>query len=274
MINKFASVGTMVEMMITRWSFRNAQASGYGVLLLVLIVAVIPGETSASEQSELVTRDGDLTNSIGMKFRQVPSGTFLMGSLPSDPGARDDEMPQHKVRIIKAFFLGAYEVTQGDFLSVMGRNTSSFTDAKQDTSRRPVDGVTWYDAWEFCRRLSENPKEKSAGRVYRLPTEAEWEYACRAGTTTVFAFGNTLSSKQANFNGNYPFGDAPVGRFMNRTVTVGSYEPNGFGLYDMHGNVTEWCYDKFDRDYYKHSPVNSPPGPINVTSPVIRGGNW
>ncbi|MEE2738685.1 MAG: SUMF1/EgtB/PvdO family nonheme iron enzyme [Planctomycetota bacterium] len=274
MMNKFASVGTMVEMAITRLSFRNAQASRYGILLLVLIVTVIPGETSASEQSELVTRDGDLTNSIGMKFRHIPSGTFLMGSLPSDPGSRDDEMPQHKVRIMNAFFLGAYEVTQGDFLSVMGRNTSSFTDAKQDTSRRPVDGVTWYDAWEFCRRLSENPKEKSAGRVYRLPTEAEWEYACRAGTTTVFAFGNTLSSKQANFNGNYPFGDAPVGRFMNRTVTVGSYEPNGFGLYDMHGNVTEWCYDKFDRDYYKHSPVNSPQGPIKGTSPVIRGGNW
>ena len=216
-----------------------------------------------------------------MKLVRIPAGEFLMGSADTDPGGRDDEKPRHRVRISKPFYLGVYEVTQGEFEAVMGSNPSAFSKTgllkespNLDCSRFPVDGVTWYGAVEFCRRLSESPKEKQAHRVYRLPTEAEWEYACRAGTNTVFHFGNSLSSSQANFNGNYPFGDAQKGPFLNRTTTVGSYAPNAFGLYDMHGSVNEWCADKFSRDYYRVSPVEDPIGPKQGTSPVIRGGDW
>ena len=192
-------------------------------------------------------------NSLGMKLALIPAGEFLMGSAESAPGAREDEQPQHRVRISKPFYLGVYEVTQGEFEQVMGENLSSFSrtgllkDAPEelDVSRLPADNVTWYAAIEFCRRLSEMPAEKQAGRVYRLPTEAEWEYACRAGTTTIFAFGDELSSTHANFNGKHPFGDAEAGPFLNRTATIGSYEPNAFGLYDMHGNLNEWCLDRF-----------------------------
>jgi formylglycine-generating enzyme required for sulfatase activity len=217
-----------------------------------------------------------------MKLARIPAGEFLMGSASSDPGAREDEMPQHRVRISKPFYIGACEVTQAEFEGLMGTNPSSFTrtgllkDAPEDldASRLPVDNVTWYAAIEFCRRLSELPAEKEAGRVYRLPTEAEWEYACRAGTTAVFCCGDSLSSTQANFNGANPFGDVEKGPFLNRTTTVGSYEPNAFGLYDMHGNLHEWCMDRFGRDYYRNSPAEDPRGPEQGTSRVIRGGDW
>jgi formylglycine-generating enzyme required for sulfatase activity/outer membrane protein assembly factor BamB len=217
-----------------------------------------------------------------MKLARIPSGEFLMGSAEADPGARDDEMPQHRVRIGRPFYMGVYEVTQAEFQGLMESNPSSFTrdgllkDAPEDLdcARLPVDNVTWYAAVEFCQRLSNVPAEREAGHIYRLPTEAEWEYACRAGTTTVFHFGDTLSAAQANFNGNHPFGDARQGPFLNRTTTVGSYEPNAFGLYDMHGNLNEWCSDKYDRDYYRASPEDDPPGSPEGTSPVIRGGDW
>lgn len=224
----------------------------------------------------------ELTNSIGMKLVLIPAGEFLMGSADSDPGARDDEQPQHRVRISKPFYLGAYEVTQGEFEAVMGEKPSSFTragllkdaPAGLDVSRLPADNVSWPAAVEFCLRLSNRPAERQAGRLYRLPTEAEWEYACRAGTTTAFHFGETLSSMQANFNGQNPFGDVPPGPFLNRTTTVGSYKPNAFGLYDMHGNLNEWCLDRFGRDYYQHSPADDPRGPEQGTYRVIRGGDW
>jgi outer membrane protein assembly factor BamB len=178
--------------------------------------------------------------------------------------------------------MGAYEVTQGEFRQVMGRNTAFFSNkwltnkklVGLDGERFPVDGVSWNQAVEFCRRLSELPAERNAKRAYRLPTEAEWEYACRAGTRSVFHCGNSLNAKQANFHGNLPLGDAEKGIFLNRTTTVGSYEPNAFGLFDMHGNLNEWCWDRFSRDYYGRSPVDDPTGPETGTPRVIRGGDW
>jgi len=223
-----------------------------------------------------------IINAIGMKLRRIPAGDFLRGSSGTDPGAREDEMPQHRVRISRPFYLGVHEVTQAAFQALMETNPSSFTRARLlkdeptdlDFSRLPADNVTWHAAVEFCRRLSELPAEKQAGRVYRLPTEAEWEYSCRAGTTSVFHFGNTLSSTQANFNGAHPFGEAEQARFLNRTTVVGSYEPNAFGLFDMHGNLHEWCMDRFGRDYYRESPDVDPSGPAQGTARVIRGGDW
>jgi formylglycine-generating enzyme required for sulfatase activity/outer membrane protein assembly factor BamB len=223
-----------------------------------------------------------VTNSIGTKLVRIPAGEFLMGSADSDPGGREDERPQHRVRITRPFYLGAYEVTQAEYVTIMESNPSSFrreallknAPDDLDCSRLPVDGVTWRQAVEFCLKLSNRPEEKAAGRVYRLPTEAEWEYACRAGTTTAFHFGDSLSSTQANFNGAHPHGNAAKGPFLNRTAVVGSYEPNAFGLYDMHGNLNEWCLDRFDREYYRRSPTDDPRGPDAGTPRVIRGGDW
>src|SRR5262249_10388969 len=131
-----------------------------------------------------------------------------------------------------------------------------------DTRRFPVESVSWYDAVEFCRRLSEKPEELQAGRVYRLPTEAEWEYACRElGRSSCYSyFCARLSSPQANFQGNQPLGCAPKGPLLQRTSRVGSYPPNALGLYDMHGNVREWCADWFDGEYRRNTPREDPQG--------------
>jgi formylglycine-generating enzyme required for sulfatase activity/outer membrane protein assembly factor BamB len=233
-------------------------------------------------QDEADSPGATLTNSIGMKLALIPAGEFLMGSGDSEAGARDDERPRHRVRITRPFYLGVHEVTQDEYTRVMGSNPSFFAPtgpgqgkvAGLNTGRFPVEQVRWPDAVEFCRRLSELPEEKKAGRAYRLPTEAEWEYACRSGTATAFAFGNSLSSRQANFNGLFPFGDAPRGPFLARTSEGGSYRPNAWGLYDMHGNVWEWCSDWFGKDYYKESPRDDPTGPARGSVRVIRGGEW
>ena len=202
-----------------------------------------------------------------------------MGS-PAAEAERDPEEVQHEIAITKPFYMGVYEVTHSQYLKIMGKNPAFFKGAKADF---PIDQVSWNVAAEFCRRLTGLVDEKKAGRIYRLPTEAEWEYACRAGTKTTFHFGDTLSSKQANFNGNFPFGDADKGPNLQKPEKVGSYPPNAWGLYDMHGNVAEWCSDWYDPDYYKKSPKNDPKGPESgvLTTGygkdffhVLRGGSW
>ena len=238
-----------------------------------------------------------------MKLVLIPAGKFMMGS-PKDKKDPSDDEEQHEVEITKPFYMGVYDVTQTEYEKVMGKNPSWFSatgggkDRVQgmetsrfpvmargtgrvahrvqgmDTSRFPVETVSWDDAVEFCRKLSELLEEKGAGRVYRLPTEAEWEYACRAGTTTVFHFGNSLSSEQANFDGNYPYGGVGKGKSLQRTTTVGSYKPNAFGLYDMHGNVWQWCADWYGSDYNGSSPKQNPTGPETASGRVLRGGGW
>ena len=221
----------------------------------------------------------EITNSIGMKLVLIPAGKFLMGS-PKDEKERDPDEEQHEVSITKPFYLGVYEVTQAEYEKVMGKNPSWFSAKGEgkvkdmDTSRFPVERVSWDNAVAFCKKLSELPEEKKAGRVYRLPTEAEWEYACRAGTKTVFHYGNSLSSKQANFDGAFSYGGADKGPYLERTAKVGSYAPNAFGLYGMHGNVWEWCQDGYDASYYKTNLREDPPGPAQASDRVVRGGSW
>jgi formylglycine-generating enzyme required for sulfatase activity len=224
----------------------------------------------------------EITNSIGMKLVPIPAGKFVMGS-PTSEAERDAGEDQHEVAITRPFYLGVHTVTQGQFEKVMGKNPSFFHPKNGGSPDHPVEQVRWGNAQEFCAKLSALPEEKKAGRTYRLPSEAEWEYACRAGTTTVFNVGNSLSSKQANFNGNFPYGDAPKGPFLHRTAKVGSYPPNAWGLCDMHGNVLQWCNDWYDPDYYKKSPKENPKGPekgVVATGfrsdffVVVRGGCW
>jgi formylglycine-generating enzyme required for sulfatase activity len=225
-----------------------------------------------------------ITNSIGMKLVLVKPGAFLMGSPSNEAGHRDEEY-QHEVEITRPFYVGVHEVTQEQYERVVGENPSWFSPTgfgkdmvkAMDTRQFPVDRVSWHDAVEFCRRLSEMPDEKVKKHAYRLPTEAEWEYVCRGGQffkkpSPPFQFGNSLSSTEANFNGDAPYGDAPKGGCLGRPTKVGSYAANPLGLYDLHGNASEWCSDWYDVGYYKRSPRQDPQGPENGEQRVMRGG--
>ena len=207
-------------------------------------------------------------NSLGMELVYVPAGSFMMGSPSTEPQRSSTEGPQRLVTIRQRFLMGRHEVTQGQYEAVMGTNPSSFKNCGKDC---PVERVSWNDAKEFIKRLN----DRNDGFVYSLPTEAEWEYAARAGTTTAFAFGNSLDSTQANFNGNYPYGNAAKGPYLKRTTRVGSYRPNAWGLYDMHGNVWEWVEDIY-QDSYAGLPTD---GSANTTigdssSRRFRGGSY
>jgi formylglycine-generating enzyme required for sulfatase activity len=207
----------------------------------------------------------EITNSIGMKLVLIPKGTFMMGT-PFEEEERRNVEVQHEVTISKDFYLGVYEVTQSQYEKVMGKNPSDFKGEKVggQNDDLPVEQVSWNDAVEFSKRLSEIPEEKKAGRVYRLPTEAEWEYACRAGSKTAYSFDDEegLLPEYGWFGRNS----------SDRTHTVGLREPNAWGLYDMHGNVWEWCSD-WDGDY-PEGPITDPTGPKRGTLRVIRGGGW
>jgi uncharacterized protein (TIGR02996 family) len=223
----------------------------------------------------------ELVNSIGMRLVLIPAGTFRMGSPPGEAERESPEGPQHEVEISRPFLLGACLVTQEEYGKVMGHNPSWYSaggivkdDVKgMDTGPFPISHVTWEDAAQFCRKLSARPKEKKAGRAYRLPTEAEWEYACRGGAKshTAFSFGPSLSSTQANFDGREPYGGAPRGPYLGRPTEVGSYPPNAWGLYDMHGNVWEWCSDWWSGGG-KKGPLQDPKGPEKGEFRVMRGG--
>ncbi|WP_035140242.1 bifunctional serine/threonine-protein kinase/formylglycine-generating enzyme family protein [Fischerella sp. PCC 9605] len=200
----------------------------------------------------------DLGNGITLEMVQIPGGTFTMGS-PAGEAQRDsDEGPQHQVTV-PGFFMGKYEVTQAQYQAIMGNNPSYFKGEK-----RPVENVSWNDAVEFCKRLSQK-----TGRTYRLPSEAEWEYACRAGTTTPFYFGETITTDLANYN------EAPEGQYRQETTDVGKFPPNSFGLYDMCGNVWEWCLNKYHNNYEE-----APTGGSEWLSDdgndarLLRGGSW
>jgi formylglycine-generating enzyme required for sulfatase activity len=229
---------------------------------------------------------GELTNSVGMKLVRIDPGKFVMGS-PRTEALRYDDEDAHEVEITRGFLLGAYEVTQEEYRKVTGATPAWFHPLGKgrdrlkgaDPRRLPVEMVSWHDAVAFCRKLSELPAEKKAGRVYRLPSEAEWEHACRAGSTSVepdvgFQFGATLSSREANFNGNFPYGKAPKGLYRACTTTVGTFAASRLGVYDMHGNVWEWCADWYDAEYYRVSPPRDPMGPAKGDFKVLRGGSW
>ena len=205
------------------------------------------------------------TNSIGMKFVLVPAGSFWMGT-KFGPKVADNELPQHRVTISKSFYLGKYEVTQGQWEAVMGSNPSEFKGGN-----RPVEKVSWEDIRRFVRRLN----AKEGVRAYRLPTEAEWEYACRAGTTTPFHFGNTISADtQANYDGNHPYGNGSKGRYRKTTTPVGSFPANRFGLHDMHGNVREWVQDVYKDTAYDSHAAKDPIYEGSGSRRVFRGGSW
>jgi formylglycine-generating enzyme required for sulfatase activity len=247
----------------------------------------------------------EITNSIGLKLVLIPRGTFLMGSPKTEKDRFDDEN-QHEVEITKAFFLGKYEVTRGQFAQFV-QSTGYQTAAEKDgqggwgfnaatgkfeggkkynwrhtgwgqTDEHPVVNVNWNDARAFCDWLS-----KKEGKLYRLPTEAQWEYACRAGTTTSFYNGDDAEGltqvgnvADAAAKAMFPEWTWPLKANDGYAFTapVGQFKPNAFGLHDMHGNAWEWCADYYAGDYYPSSPRQDPQGPNTGAARVIRGGSW
>lgn len=189
---------------------------------------------------------------VRMELVLVPAGTFVMGSPEDEEGRLEDER-QHEVTISKPFYMGRIEVTWDQFEAVMGYCPNSFWLPKDP----PLETGTWEEAAAFCRKLSE-----ATGRTVRLPTEAEWEYACRAGTKTAFHTGRALTTEQANLEGAYD----------ERTSQSGKFPPNAFGLHDMHGNVWEWCQDHYGP--YPDGPATDPKGPPEGQTRVMRGGSW
>ncbi len=212
-------------------------------------------------------RPDRITNALGMTFSLIPAGEFTMGSPPSESGRDDDETP-HRVVLTDSFYLAQTEVTQAQWHAVMGttlRQQRHIGDSDDELDgigdTHPMKFVTWFDAAEFCRKLGEMD-----GRLYRLPTEAEWEYACRAGTTTAYHTGKNLNPGAANFDGEIDRG---------RTVEAASFPPNAWGLHDMHGNVREWTADYYDDEFYESRAATfNPTGSVKGDERVVRGGSW
>ena len=241
-----------------------------GVLASAASVAVLLGTSKAP----LARNAADtITNGIGMEFRLIPAGSFLMGSPDSDREARDFEKPQHRVTISRPFYLARHEVTQAQWEAVMGSNPYTLDRsnpyyglpgmAERITRPDHPATVSWNDAQRFIARLN----EREGGNRYRLPTEAEWEYAARAGTTTAYSFGDNAAElgRYAWYGEDFATGG---------THPVGRKAPNPWGLYDIHGNAWEWVRDWYDPAYYANSPATDPQGPEQGGERVVRGGSW
>lgn len=215
---------------------------GFSVLLQTVQFPVVTVDERGSITNRRLSQANFFTENLGkgitLDMVEIPGGTFVMGSPPEEKGRYSDEGPQHTVTV-GSFFMSKYTVTQEQYQAIVGNNPSSFKGAK-----KPVETVTWDQAIAFCDKLS-----LATGKKYTLPSEAQWEYACRAGTTTPFHFGLTITTDLVNYNGNYPYGSAPKGIYRQTTTDVGTFPPNAFYLYDMHGNVWEWCQDTWHYNY-------------------------
>ena len=245
-------------------------------------------------RGEIIKKDTKLTryftktlsDNVSLEMVAIPGGTFTMGSPEGEQGSGDNERPQHDVTV-PSFFMGKYLVTQGQWRAIASQTDlkveldldpepSHFKEPYKGKDRweRPVEQVSWYEAVEFCQRLS-----KLTERNYRLPSEAEWEYACRAGTTTPFYFGETITPELVNYDGNYTYGDGQKGEYREQTTPVGEFPPNAFGLYDMHGNLWEWCADDSHDDYVGAPTDGSAWVDSSTEDPTesytrLRGGSW
>ncbi|MFH1075748.1 MAG: formylglycine-generating enzyme family protein [Pseudomonadota bacterium] len=208
------------------------------------------------------TQTNTFMNSLGMEFVLIQPGAFMMGSPSPEKGRHKDET-QHQVTLTKGFYIQTTETTQAQWQAIMGSNPSNFKG-----NDRPVERVSWNDVQDFIQRLNQH----EGIYAYRLPTEAEWEYACRGGTQTAYAFGDCISADLANYNGSQPITGCPGGMYRGQTVPAKSFRPNAWGLYEMHGNVWEWCND-LSGDYTTQS-VTDPIGPVSGSTRVVRGGGW
>ncbi|MFN6338333.1 MAG: formylglycine-generating enzyme family protein [Cyanobacteriota bacterium] len=213
-----------------------------------------------------------LGEGVALTMVAIPAGSFLMGSPPEETGHSGKEAPQHQVTL-EGFWMSQTPITQAQWRQVMGTNPSRFQGNRADGHQRPVEQVSWQNAMAFCQQLSD-----LTGRTYTLPSEAQWEYACRAGTTTPFHFGGTVISELANFNATQSYGEAPRGGNRGETSAVGLFPANGWGLHDSHGNVWEWCLDAW-HDSYTGAPDDGRAwldrnAETGQSARVLRCGSW
>jgi eukaryotic-like serine/threonine-protein kinase len=260
---------------------KNSQEPNLSKISFTSVQLDNTGKILEQPTSSALVFQEDLGNGISLTMVKIPAGKFMMGQTVSEKqellktfkeeGYKKyfaPELPQHQVTI-PGFFLGQMLVTQSQWQAIMGKSPSRF----QGDGKLPVEQVSWLDAMDFCQKLS-----KKTGRTYRLPSEAEWEYACRANTTTPFAFGETITPAVVNYDGNYTYAKAAKGEYRKKTTVVGSFPANLFGLYDMHGNLWEWCLDEWSDSYNNAPNDGSAKGDItsrdgNKTH-VLRGGSW
>jgi len=235
-----------------------------GAAFAIAVVWLPYNDSDGPRQSHPQSLTLDLGDGVTMDFVLVPAGGFTMGSPEYEKKRHEDEGPQHQVEISLPYYLGKYEVTQEQYEKIAGKNPSLDKGANL-----PVDRVSWHDAMTFCQMLG-----TVTGRIARLPTEAEWEYACRAGATTPFHHGKTLGAENAQFHWCFPYDAAPSDLGPGGPAEVGSFPANAWGLHDMHGNVYEWCFDRYDPGYYAKSPTLDPSGPSSGEKRVARGGSW
>jgi formylglycine-generating enzyme required for sulfatase activity len=291
LVSEVRSLGTINMFMV---SILNTEDSSQLVGGYVNYLSITDGLHLMSELSYKLTgvHSGANVNFIPENFLKMGEGTILMGTPDSEEGRDKDEL-QHEVSV-GAFYIGKYEVTQREYQEIMGNNPSNFKG-----SDLPVEQVSWYDAVEYCNKRSErdglipayiinktrsDPSNLSefdttrwlviwdkTANGYRLPTEAEWEFACRAGTRTPFNTGANIITSLGNFDGNNPY-SGPKGIYREKTMSVGTFPPNAFGLYDMHGNVREWCWDWYGTYYTENK--SSPSGTTTGSYRVTRGGSW
>jgi formylglycine-generating enzyme required for sulfatase activity len=217
----------------------------------------IPPKPPAPKLQPVIT---EKMNGVKIRLVRIPGGTFQMGS-----DERDNETPIHTVHI-RSFYMGQYEITQKQWRAVMGDDNNP---SKNKGDNLPVENVSWNDAQNFIDKLNQ-----ITGKNYRLPTEAEWEYAARGRTNTPFSTGICLSTAEANYDGSHPYRSCAKGNYLGKTTAVGQFDPNQYQLYEMHGNVKEWCNDWYEKEYYKSSVRNNPEGPLSGSFRVFRGGSW
>lgn len=239
--------------------FHSTDGTGVSHSLLVLATIILFTPTLMAQQTmpSQPPLAPTLTNSIAMELELIPAGEFMMGSDIKNKNSNPDELPLHRVAISKQFYMGKYEVTQEQWSAVMGTNPS-----KRKNPQFAVESVTWGEVQEFLKRLN----EKEGTSAYRLPTEAEWEYVCRAGTTTEYSFGDDQKLLKE-----YGWSEEEA---RGKPKPVGQKKPNPWGLHDMHGGVWEWCSDWYDAEYYIKSPEQDPQGPAKGTDKVERGGSY
>lgn len=243
------------------------------IVMCMVVLSACAGNSSVKSDK---SRAPEIQNNLKMAFVFIPPGDFVMGSPPGEPGRFSDET-RHKVVITKGYYLQTTEVTQGQWESVMFNNPSAFDECGYNC---PVENVSWNDVQAFIRRLN----ARAGGVTYRLPTEAEWEYACRlgggnnivadmlSGVAGLFSADHCLSTDDVNYNGNYPLPDCPVGVYRETPLPVASFAPSEIGLYDMRGNVYEWCADRYGP--YPGGKVMDPVGRSYGNYRVFRGGSW
>jgi eukaryotic-like serine/threonine-protein kinase len=225
------------------------------------------GEIINPTQKQAFYYRENLDNEIFLDMVYIPSGSFIMGAPDDEEGSENFERPQHLVTL-HAFHMSKFPITQAQYQAMaIGKNPSKF-----QGDLLPVDNISWIQAKEYCQHLSQK-----CGKLYTLPSESQWEYACRAGTTTPFYFGKTINTDVVNYDGNYSYGNRPKGlnTYRQKTTEVGQFPPNTFGLYDLHGNIWEWCEDNSHRNYIDAPNDGSPwINENDRNSHILRGGFW